>query len=120
MFSVEKVKKKPKFTKVSEIDYKIIFLENKGSALSDKENERLKSLKEQKLMLGDNIGKTAKVPTALIGLLLIKTMMKMNLLLKQVRREKQSLHQTIQTRTLIQTTPQPLQEARKEILSPLP
>ena len=64
------VPKKPRFIKVSEIEYKIIFLENKSSALSEKEIERLNSLKEQKLMqenLGVNIRKTAKVPTVWIA-----------------------------------------------------
>ena len=66
MSSAGNVSKKPRFIKVSEIEYKIIFLENKSSALSEKEIERLNSLKEQKLMqenLGVNIRKTAKVPT---------------------------------------------------------
>ena len=66
MSSAGNVSKKPRFIKVSEIEYKIIFLENKSSALSEKEIERLNSLKEQKLMqesLGVNIRKTARVPT---------------------------------------------------------
>ena len=66
MSSAGNVSKKPRFIKVSEIEYKIIFLENKSSALSEKEIERLNSLKEQKLMqesLGVNIRKTARIPT---------------------------------------------------------
>ena len=70
--SVRQVKtvKKPKFVKVTEIDYKIIMLQNKGSTLSDKENERLDSLKEQKALQesqGFQIIKTAKVPTEWIA-----------------------------------------------------
>ena len=58
--------KMPKFVKVSEIEYKIIMLKNRGSALSDKESKRLESLEEQIMMheqLGVSLNKTARVPS---------------------------------------------------------
>ena len=57
-------KGKSKFKKVSELDYKILILE-KSEILSDKEQQRLDSLKEQKAYqatLGLEIHKTVKVP----------------------------------------------------------
>ena len=58
--------KMPKFMKVSDIEYKIIMLKNRGSALSDKESKRLESLEEQIMMheqLGVRLNKTARVPS---------------------------------------------------------
>jgi hypothetical protein len=63
-------KKKQKLMKVSEIDFKIMLLENRGPVLSDKERQRLESLKEQKALQarqGFNISKTAKVPSEWLG-----------------------------------------------------
>jgi len=59
-----KPKRKSKFSKVSELDYKILILEN-CEVLSENEQQRLESLKEQKAFqdtLGICIQKTVKVP----------------------------------------------------------
>ena len=69
-FQTPRAKKKQKFLKVSEIDFKIMLLENRGPDLSVKEIERLMSLKEQKALqerLGVNTKKTASVPTDWLG-----------------------------------------------------
>ena len=58
------LKRKSKFRKVSELDYKILILEN-SEVLSKMEQQRLESLKEQKALqdtLGLCIQKTVKVP----------------------------------------------------------
>eukprot|EP00092_Neocalanus_flemingeri_P085558 GFUD01107663.1.p1 GENE.GFUD01107663.1~~GFUD01107663.1.p1 ORF type:complete len:152 (+),score=38.21 GFUD01107663.1:119-574(+) len=59
-----KVKQKGKFKVISELDYKIIILEN-GENLSEDETKRLNNLKDQKALLCSrefNIPKTVKVP----------------------------------------------------------
>eukprot|EP00092_Neocalanus_flemingeri_P009058 GFUD01009750.1.p1 GENE.GFUD01009750.1~~GFUD01009750.1.p1 ORF type:complete len:239 (+),score=77.83 GFUD01009750.1:132-848(+) len=59
-----KVKQKGKFKVISELDYKIIILEN-GENLSEDETKRLNNLREQKALLCSrefNIQKTVKVP----------------------------------------------------------
>ena len=66
--SMREKKKKVHFTKVSEVDYKILILENR-ELLSLKEQEKLQSLKERKVLLESNgmVGlKSASVPTAWI------------------------------------------------------
>ena len=51
--SMREKKKKVHFTKVSEVDYKILILENR-ELLSLKEQEKLQSLKERKVLLESN------------------------------------------------------------------
>ena len=63
-------KKRQKFAKVSEIEYKILFLQNKGSPMSEIEERRLASLLEQKTLHEDRgleSLKNTKVPIDWIG-----------------------------------------------------